>query len=212
VTALEVGQLAQELFHGYMAYAGLSTLIARPQSIELIEQLESENSGPAAVPIEPIFRNDGSAHFFSLSHAVRVLAAEPGFLSVRNRLWLAGALLTLGDALATENYFDHGPDLEFVRHLRNGVAHGNRFHFHGEPRRPAHFTGPDCRLLADGVTSTPPGQVQTFEITATLEGQPVLCDYVGAGDLCDLLLFVANRLIRIGNGDPPSPLWPQHPR
>ena len=155
--------------------SGLSALLTRPQAIELIERLERDNTGPAAVPIEPIPRKDGTAHFFSLSHAIREVAAEPDFLAVRDQLWLAGALLTLGDALAAENYFDHAPDLEFVRHLRNGIGHGNRFHFlHGEPRRPAHFTGPEGRLMADGVTSTPPGQAHTFEITRALEGQPVL--------------------------------------
>jgi hypothetical protein len=64
-------------------------------------------------------------------------------------------------------------------------------------------------LLADGVTSTPPGQVHTFEITPALNGRPVLFDFLGPGDICDLLLLVANRLIRVGNGDPALPLWPQ---
>jgi hypothetical protein len=40
-----------------------------------------------------------------------------------------GALLTLGDALQVHRYFDHSPELELIYHLRNGVAHGNRFTF-----------------------------------------------------------------------------------
>lgn len=121
-----------------------------------------------------------------------------------------GALLTLGDRLSVENYFDHGPDLEVIRHLRNGIAHGNRFHFTpDEPRRPAHFTGPDQRALGD--TVTPKGEAVTFEISRSLEGEPVLFDFIGPGDICDLLLFVADRLIRIGNGDQPRPLYPQRP-
>jgi hypothetical protein len=43
------------------------------------------------------------------------------------RVWLVGALLTVGDALARHHYFDRAPELELLRHLRNGVADGNVF-------------------------------------------------------------------------------------
>jgi hypothetical protein len=44
-----------------------------------------------------------------------------------DRLWLVGALLTIGDALKQHRYFDRAPELELLRHLRNGAAHGNTF-------------------------------------------------------------------------------------
>jgi hypothetical protein len=58
---------------------------------------------------------------------------------------------------------------------------------------------------------TAAGQGLFYEITPALEGQPVLFDFIGPGDVLDLFNFVAWKLIRIGNGDPPAPLFPQHP-
>ena len=198
MSEFEVGQLAQELFTGYFAYAGLTTLMRRPDAMDLVERMEAENTGPTVVPIESIVRKDGTAHWFSLSHALREILQRSEYQEAHDRLWLGGALLTVGDALARERYFDHGPDLEFVRHLRNGVGHGNRFHFEtGAPYRPAWFTS---------------GGGQTFEITAALQDQPVLFDFVGPGDVVDLLQFISVGLIRIGNGDPVHHIFEQnHP-
>jgi hypothetical protein len=39
-----------------------------------------------------------------------------------DRVWLVGSLLAIGDALMRHCYFDHAPELELLRHLRNGVA------------------------------------------------------------------------------------------
>lgn len=210
MSAFSVGQLAQELYTGYLAYVGTSVLLTHPQIDSVLAGIEATNPGPASVPIGSIARHDGSDIFYDFSHALRNIRLKPEYQETYDRLWLGGALLTLGDHLADEGYFDHGHDLEFVRHLRNGVAHGNRFRFsHGEPRRPAHFTGPDQRFLQG--TTTPPGHAHTFEIATSLQGQPILFDFIGPGDVCDLLLFVSVRLLRIGNGDPPMPLFPQRP-
>ena len=51
---LQVGELAQELFLGYMAYVGITALMRHPGAAGLLKQLEQENTGPASVPIEPI--------------------------------------------------------------------------------------------------------------------------------------------------------------
>lgn len=199
----------QVLYNGYLGYVGATTIVRHPYAQDVVKRLEDENSGPAPVPIEQIVRQDGSAAYFDLSHAVRNITTSVDYREIHDRLWLGGALLALGDELTRASYFDRRPDLEFIRHLRNGVAHGNKFHFcNGEPRRPAHFTGPDQRLMPNG-TITPPGQRRTFEITFALQGKTVLFDFLGPGDICDLLLFVSWRLIRIGNGDPPQDLWPQ---
>lgn len=209
VNEYEVGQLTQSLCNGYFGYAGIAAVMRHPHANDLVMRLELENSGPASVPIQAILRKDGTAVFFSLTYALRSIAQSAAYHETHNRLWMSGALLTIGDALGEAKYFDKGPDLEFVRHLRNGVAHGNQFSLRrGEPKRPAHFTGPDQRLMPDGTTPSP-GQAHTFEITRGLQGQPVLFDYVGPGDVYDLLMFVSWRLIRVGNGDPPLDLWPQ---
>jgi hypothetical protein len=205
-----VGQLAQALNEGYMAFAATDSFIRHPYAADALDRIETAHQGPSLVPTQPIFRTDGTAHFFQVLHALRTITNKPDYRETYDRVWLGGAVLTLGDELARNGYFDKAPDLEFVRHLRNGVAHGNRFHFSPkEPRLPAHFTGPAERLLPDGVTATPAGDVHTFEITRSLQGTTLLFDFMGPGDICDLLIFVSWRLIRIGNGDPPHPLWPQ---
>ncbi len=146
-----------------MSHAGMGVLLAHPAGSAAIERLEAEDPGPAIVPIAPVLRKDGTSIWYSLSHYLRKSTAR-AFSETFERLWLGGALITLGDALAAQGYFDRGPDLELVRHLRNGVAHGNRFHLlNEEPRRLARFTGLEQRLMSDGVTSTPPGDAITFE-------------------------------------------------
>lgn len=80
-----------------------------------------------------------------MGHA-RQLTAERGpderIAGEFDRTFLAGALIRLGDQLSRHGYFDDAPELEFVRHLRNGVAHGNRLDSRDpdrRQRRPAHI-------------------------------------------------------------------------
>ena len=202
---LEVGKVAQELFVGYLAYTASAYALDQPEIADAtVAALEAANRGPAAVPTATIVRADGSVMPYHLTHAIRTVRSTSSFRLTYDRLWLAGALLTLGDRLSEERYFDQGPDLEFVRHLRNGIAHGNKFHFvRDEPRRPAHFTGPDGRVLPDA-TTTGPGYVVTFEITRALEGRRVLFDFIGPGDIFDLLTHVSLRLMQMGNEKAPS--------
>lgn len=115
------------------------------------------------------------------------------------RIWMAGALLTLGDALTDQKYFGRKvPELELVRHLRNGIAHGNRFdiRYPGELKDyPAHnklawHKGPNK---------------QEFEISPALNDQPVLFDFMSAGDILDLFYSVEVYLLRKGTGEPTRP-------
>jgi hypothetical protein len=111
------------------------------------------------------------------------------------RDWLTGALLNVGAALMEADYFDHAPELELVYHLRNGIAHGNRFEIRNLDRLskyPAHN-----RLAA--VRSD---LKTTFEVTPSLDDQPVLFDYMGSGDVLDLLMSVEIYLCRVADGLP----------
>jgi hypothetical protein len=115
------------------------------------------------------------------------------WLLILDRLWLVGALLTIGDALAKHSYFDHAPELELLRHLRNGVAHGNTFRI-------------NLKLLAKFPAHNRLAWVRSdskaeFEITPNLQNQPVLFDFMGPGDIIHLLMSVGLYLIRMGNGD-----------
>lgn len=105
-----------------------------------------------------------------------------------DRAWLGSALIVLGDRLAAESYFDRAPILEMVRHLRNGVGHGNRFEIRNPSELavwPAHTLGAAC--------ASPNGS--TFEITPDLHGSRVLFDFMGPGDVIDLFASVGTRLL-----------------
>ena len=81
----------------------------------------------------------------------------------------------IGHELKSKQYFDKTPELEFFRHLRNGLSHGNKFYFReGEPKRPARF--------------------KTFEITRCLQGQEVAFSFINTGDFFDLFDYLKAHL------------------
>jgi hypothetical protein len=115
-----------------------------------------------------------------------------------DRVWLVGALLALGDALKQHGYFDHAPELELLRHLRNGVAHGNSFRI-DNPKELTKFPAHNRLAWVKSDSKA------VFEITPSLQNQPVLFDFMGPGDILDLLMSVGLYLVRMGNGDPLRP-------
>ena len=100
------------------------------------------------------------------------------------RSWAMGALLTLGDELGAHGYFDRAPILELVYHLRNGMAHSNRFHIDAGGRK---ALGKHAAHNRDARVKSPLGTV--FEITPGLTGQ-ILFDFMGPADVIDLLQSV----------------------
>ena len=87
------------------------------------------------------------------------------------------------------------PELELLRHLRNGVAHGNRFRI-DNPASLAKFPAHNKLSWVKSDTGA------EFEVTPSHQGQTVLFDFMGPGDAIDLLISVGVYLIRMGNGDP----------
>ena len=72
-----------------------------------------------------------------------------------------------------------------VRHLRNGTAHGNRFTLRNPDelkKWPAHTRGAACSYS------------EPFEVTPDLDGTEVLFDFMGPGDVLDLLISVSTYL------------------
>ena len=130
---------------------------------------------PARTPTHPlghppaglVQRNDGMHCAYDWLNHLNVAQDDPIMAAELDRAWLVSALVVLGDHLAAEDYFDRAPLWEMVRHLRNGVGHGNRLEIR-DPRalleRPAHTRDAAC-CSQTGVT---------FEITPDLHGTPVL--------------------------------------
>jgi len=88
----------------------------------------------------------------SLSYVAENPRATFAFLG----LVIKSALLHVGDAFSAAGYLDRSPELEFLRHVRNAVAHGNKFNIASPLKRPASFRSysisealQGCRLLRD---------------------------------------------------------------
>lgn len=123
VSASSVGHLAQRLATGYYAAAAARDIVRRPGASALVPSTEPGH----LVPIGRVRRLDGTEHSFDFSHFLSQASTDPEIDEALDRAWLVGALLTLGDALFSEDYFDKSPEIEMIYHLRKGVAHGNRF-------------------------------------------------------------------------------------
>src|SRR5262249_48348635 len=112
---------------------------------------------------------------------------NPDMLRDLERVWIIGSLIAVGDALDKRKYLNRVPLLELVRHLRNGVAHGNLF----DLRYPDHLKKYPAHNR-DALIKT-----AVFEITPDLDGKPVLFEFMGAADVLDLLMSVEVYLTRI---------------
>ncbi len=177
---LAVSRTAQRLASGYYAFLVAQLVAANPHSINSLPPPKA----PGQDPTGEIKRKDGTAHTLNLRHYLDLFREDHGVQKEVLRAWAMGALLTLGDELSTHRYFDKAPLLELVYHLRNGVAHGNRFNITKEGRErlaqhPAHNR--------DAPVRSPIGTV--YEITPALSG-PLFFDFMGPGDVIDLLQSV----------------------
>jgi hypothetical protein len=151
-----VGQFAQRLHGGYIAHHAAMTIANDPRAAALVPPVEPGQN----VPVERIPYLDGKEHLtYHFTWALEE-ATMPGAAEEYARSWLSGALITLGDTLAEHDYFDRAPVLEMVRHLRNAVAHGNRFEIRDPSRlakHPAHTRDePRIRGPMDRRSRSPP--------------------------------------------------------
>jgi hypothetical protein len=189
---LAVGRLAQHLADGYYSFLTAHYVAVNPVSINALPPVTAKVIGqnPVTVvghaPTGEIKRKDGTVHTIDLRHYLDLLREDQSLQDRFIRNWAIAALLTLGDELNNKNngYFDQAPILELVYHLRNGVAHGNRFNITRQGRErlskyPAHNREAAVRSTLGTV----------FEITPDLTG-PVLFDFIGAADVIDVLQSV----------------------
>jgi len=181
--------MAYRMYEGYFMHVAAIRVATDPRA-----QTLSPNVEPGQiVPVGYVVRKDGTWHSFHFTHYLARTGSDPTMLDELHRVWLVGALLAVGDALKRHDYFDHAPELELLRHLRNGVAHGNTFRIDLTllAKFPAHNRL--ARIISDNKTE--------FEITANLQDKPVLFDFMGPGDILDLFMSVSHYLERTGNGE-----------
>jgi hypothetical protein len=188
--AFRPGQLAQYLFGACYAHTTALVVARHPAAGRLLPLVEPGQT----VPVGRMPHKAPNRHEFHLAYYLQWAQNSP--TDEYDRVFFGGALLAVGDALAGHSYFDHAPELELVRHLRNGVAHGNRFNITASGRTqlakwPAHN-----RLAIPQA-----GPEFHFEVTAALNGREVLWSFIERGDIVGLLQAVSVYLIRMGNGD-----------
>jgi hypothetical protein len=176
--ACHVAQLAHHLLRGYLAHIAAVRSVPRVDGNALVRLI-------ADWPSDFVQRKDGTKWSFDTQDAL-VDLADKAIDAELPRVWLTGSLLALGDALKEHHYFDRAPALELVYHLRNGIAHGNRFNFTAPgldrlTKYPAHNRDACFRKVI-------------CEIAPALNGQVILFAFMGAGDVLDLLSSVGAHL------------------
>jgi hypothetical protein len=177
---LAVSQRAGRLASGYYAFLVAQHVAANPKSINLLPPAKALGQDPTG----EVKRKDGTVHLLNMRYYLDLFREDYGVQSEILRSWAIGALLTLGDELLLYKYFNHAPILELVYHLRNAVAHGNRFHFTDTGLKRLERYSAHNR---SGPIRSPAGTV--FEVTASLSG-PFLFDFMHPADVIDLLQSV----------------------
>jgi hypothetical protein len=180
----EIGRMAGRMARGYYAYRAALSVAQDPRAAGLITT--EAGVGQAGLTGE-VVRKDGTGHVYNALYYLDQARTNPEVGHDLERVWIVGSLIAVGDALDEGKYLNRLPLLELVRHLRNGVAHGNAFNI----------------LNADGLRKFPAHNRQAivktavFEITPDLDGRAVLFEFMGAADVLDLLMSVETHLTRI---------------
>jgi hypothetical protein len=196
--AFDVGRLAERLADGYYAYTAAIQVAADRRAKELVPDIPE---GEAA-PVGFVKRRDSTHHVFHFHHYLEYIHTNKQMMDDLPRSWLVGSLLAIGDALAKHRYFDRAPELELLRHLRNGIAHGNSFYFGSGKKLKDNLAALQKHPAHNRLAWVRGDKKTEFEIVEALAGRPVLFDFMGPGDVLDLIMSVGIYLMRMGNGDP----------
>jgi hypothetical protein len=192
--AVEVATLAQRMTAQYFSHVAAMYVAQDDRAEALAPPTETGQ----IVPVIRIPRRDGNAMIMWFNYYLK----ECRKTDVRqdfDKIWFLGALLNLGDALGSNGYFGHAPEAEMIRHLRNGIAHGNRFSFHqsvvdgatGKLKYPANIFRYAARQ-----------NMPRHEIDVELQGTEVLWTWGGPDAIIDCLTVIGVHLWNIGHSLP----------
>lgn len=171
MTALEIADLIDRL---QATYAAWSAALFLSNDDQVLQMLVKKGFDPDSTV--RLGRQDNTYYDrIRVWDSINLIRGNSQFnLDFLNSMFMT-TLCWVGNELKKNKYFDKTPELEFFRHLRNGVSHGNRFNFQGkEPRLKSEFKG--------------------FKITRDLEGQAVLFKFMSTGDLFDLFDVIKAQL------------------
>jgi hypothetical protein len=192
--AVDVATLSQRMVAQYFSHVASMHVARDPRAAMLSPPIEPGQ----AVPVLKIPRGDGNAMIMWFDHYLAE-GRKPETRKDFDRVWLMGALLMVGDALGANRYFGHDPEAEIVRHLRNGIAHGNRIAFDhrvidkatGKLRYPANISRYAARQT-----------MPMHEVDTNLQGTEVLFVWGGPDAIIDCLTVLGVHLWHVGHGMP----------
>jgi hypothetical protein len=192
--AVEVAKLAQRMVKQYFSHHAAMQIARDARSDLLMPPVE-------AGQIEPVFRikrDDGSAMISQFPYFLQD-SRDPDVQKDFDKVWLVGALLAVGDALGAHKYFGHVPEAEIVRHLRNGVAHGNKFRF--EDRVKNATTG-RLKYPANTARYAAKQGMPVREVDTHIQDTEVLFAWGGPDAVVDCLTVLGVHLWWFGHGVP----------
>lgn len=163
MTSSEIADLIEELQTGIAAWYMMLPILNDSSVHDFLRSKGFDDGSTISLG-----RKMGPAYAgIGVHEAIRTVGGAPihnlNFLKVQ----LVTAVSWIGNELVANGYYGSTQELEFFRHVRNGLAHNNKFHFeNGQPKQVARFN--------------------TFNITDALQGQTVAFDYMNTGDFFDL--------------------------
>lgn len=183
--AFRIGRLAHRLCSGYYAHSAILDVVSQIDHSQPIDYTKSMD----------VIRKDGTKQTFVFDYYLRESFRNVQTKEDLDRVWLTGALITLGDALGQSKYFDRAPHLELVRHLRNGVSHGNKFRI-DSPEMLNKYPANNFSAPVRSPTAS------KFEIRSSINGHNVMFDFMEPADFLDLFAAVEIQMFSLAMGAP----------
>ncbi len=187
---IQIASLMTRMVRGFHAHAAALLVARNPATDQMFRYVEPGQN----VPIGRVETKSGLPIQYHLHYYLHLARTDSLLSDELERTWIIGTLLTIGDALEKEDYFDHAPELELIYHLRNGIAHGNKFNINRTGlTRLQNYPAHNRRIHQN--------DKYIFEISPALNGQKVLPDFMYPGDIIDLLQSAGFILNQIGWGE-----------
>jgi hypothetical protein len=146
---------------------------------DLRESFKQAAAGEKQTKVEGVQfkRKDGTYYGVRFHSSTGIALRRRQSWQAFERAIMMGMISLAAAVLDDYKYFDRAPVLEFVRHLRSGISHGNKFHFENNM--------PNLKY---------PARFGSFTVTKALARRRVLFDFMMPGDVFDLFDEVENHL------------------